>query len=389
MSWVENFLFASKLIHITFMSLNTSQQFYEIIQKSANPLIVFKKDSGGDAIAAGLALAELFKKLGQCAEIVSPGFALPATFHFLNEAGQIKNQLSNAKKFRISLNTDNIKNPTVEHEIIDNKLHIYVMAESGEINANNCRFHDSIYKHDLIIALNTADLESLAELYEDNIDLFFQTPLINIDLSPENEHYGHLNIINITASSVSEIIYDLIEQLDSNLLDEKIATYLLTGMIDRTKSFRVPTITPKSLNIASQLVAAGAERNNIIKNLYQTKSINALKLWGRILLNLKTDSQEKIAWSEINEADFIETETTVNDLSGVIDELILNIPTIEFTALFYQTNNGINCLIKSEKNHNLLEKFSHCQPIGNKNFIQFKPMMPLATIIEQLKQMLN
>lgn len=369
------------------MPLTQHQQFYETIGKSANPLIVFKNNSGGDAIAASLALAELFKKLGQTAEIVSPKFELPPEFGFLNEAARIKNRLANSKKFRISLDANNIKNPTVEHQFEDGKLHIYVLAEEGEISARDCRIHDSIYRHDLIIAVNTADLESLDELYEDNIDLFFQTPLINIDHSPENEHYGHLNIVNITASSASEIIYDLIEEIDSNLLDEKIATYLLTGMIDKTKSFRSPAITPKSLNIASQLLAAGAERSAIIHNLYQTKSVNALKLWGRVLLNLKAESQGKIAWAEINEADFSETNTAPADLSGVIDELIVSIPTVELTALFYRENGQGHCLIKSEKNHNLISRFAEYQPAGNKNFIKFKLNGSGQIIIDKLKQL--
>ncbi|MFH0780095.1 MAG: DHH family phosphoesterase [Parcubacteria group bacterium] len=371
------------------MALTQYQQFYETIGKSNNPLIVFQKEASGDTIAASLALAALFKKLGQTVEIVSPKFELPAAFNFLNEAAQIKNKLTNAKKCRISLDATNLKNPNIEHELLDGKLHIYVMADEGEISAADCRIHDSIYKHDLIIALNTADLESLDELYEDNIDLFFQTPLINIDHSIENAHYGHLNIVNITASSASEIIYDLIDQIDSNLLDEKIATLLLTGMIDKTKSFRSPTITPKSLNIAGQLIAAGAERDAIIKNLYQTKSVNALKLWGHVLLNLKSENEGKIAWAGIDANDFAETNTASADLAGVIDELIISIPTVELTALFYAENGQSFCLVKSEKNHNLISHFAEYQPTGNKNFIKFKLNGSGQIIIDKLKQLVD
>lgn len=370
------------------MSLTQHQQLYEIIQKSNNPLIAFRKDHNGDVIAASLALAELLKKLGRQTEIVSPGFELPHPYKFLPQGEKIKKNLENIRKIVISLDIQDQKYPEIDYRVENEKMHIHLLPQKSNFSKNNISILDDDYKHDLIITLNTPDLESLDHLYSENTDFFFQVPVVNIDHSPENEHYGHLNLINITCSSVSEMLYDFIEHLDASLLDETIATYLLTGMIEKTKSFKIPTVTPKSLNIASQLMAAGAQRDSIVKNLYQRQTVNALRLWGRILLNLKTDDCQKIAWAEITEQDFRETSALPDDLTGVIDELIVSIPTVELTVLFYERNNQKSCLIKSEKNFDLRSHFLKFNPAGNKNLIKFELTVEPAIVINTLKSLI-
>lgn len=370
------------------MSLNQHQQLYEILGQSNNPLIAFKKEPSGDTIAGSLALSQLLKKLGQKPEIISPGFHLPESYRFLPNAHEIGSEFNNLRKLTISLPLHEGNAPKFEQRIENDKFHLDISPGNSHFTKDDLIITDSNYRHDLIITLNTPDLESLEHLYSDNTDFFYNVPIVNLDFSPENEHYGHLNIINITATSISEILYDIIQQIDTNLLDENIATCLLTGMIERTKSFRIPTITPRSLNVASELMAAGAERSSIIKNLYQTKTVNALRLWGRILLNLNTDIYQKIAWAEVTEKDFSDTSTTESDLTGVIEELITNIPTIELSALFYRKGDNLFAIVKSEKGHDLKTVFKDLNPDGIRQLIKFNTPDTAQSILERLKALL-
>ena len=332
-------------------------------------MIIFKEDHNGDVIASSLALAELLKKIGRQAEIVCPNFEVPNTYQFLTGTEKIRPIAEDMRKMMISLKLDEGHKPEVAHHIDSQHLHIHIDGGNTKLTKDNIVINENVFRHDLILVLNTPDLESLGDLYHLNTDFFYSVPLINIDHSPENEHYGHINYINITATSIAEILYDFIEQIDANLLTEEIATYLLTGMVEKTKSFKLPTVTPKSLNIASQLVAAGAERESIIQNLYQRQTVNALKLWGKILLSLQTDNLQKIAWAEITQADFEGSKAIESDLPGVIEELIVSIPSVELSAIFYQTNEIKKCLIKSEKDLNLRQVFQDYHPTGNKTFI--------------------
>ncbi|MDP2766655.1 MAG: hypothetical protein Q8O41_04270, partial [Candidatus Methanoperedens sp.] len=51
------------------------------------------------------------------------------------------------------------------------------------------------FKYDLIIALDTADLESLGQIYDNDTEFFYKTPIINIDHHSENEEFGQINFI--------------------------------------------------------------------------------------------------------------------------------------------------------------------------------------------------
>jgi len=353
------------------MALTQQQQLYETIQKSQSPLITFHKEATGDVVASSLALGQLLKKWNRSPDIIAPQYELPENLKFLEGVDKIKNHENNLKRLVVTLDHPSIKAQHVKSEEHENKLHLIINAEDATFSRENIKITEAPHKYDLIITLNTPDLSSLEKFYENNAELFFHVPIINIDYSPGNEHYGHINLINITATSISEILYDLIDSFDPTLMDEHIATHLLTGMIEKTKSFKIPTITPKSLNIASRLMAAGAERDAIIKNLYQTKSVNTLRLWGKTLLKLETDNRQKIAWAEITEQDFLETRTDEKDLVGVLDELISNIPTVEISIVFFQKGNQLYSLIKSEKGIDLKNYFSSFNPQGPKALIKF------------------
>ena len=366
------------------MALTLDQQFYETVQRSDNPLIVFQKDHNGDAISSSLALAGILEKMGKNAHVVASDFKLPHTYHFLPKAKKINDKLPNSNKIVISLDIDEDKSPQIDYQVEKDKLHIHITPDSSQLTKENINIADNHFNYDLIITVNSPDLESLDHIYSRNTDFFFQVPIINIDHSSENEHYGHLNIVNITASSVAEILHDLIIQIDHQLLDENIATHLLTGMIEKTKSFKIPNVSPKSLNIASRLMALGADRDTIIKNLFQKQTVGALRLWGRVLQSLQTDDLQKLAWSNIKQSDFLETKAMPEDLVGAIEELIVSIPTIELTALFYEKNAEKYCLIKAERDFNLLEKFRDLSPQGNKRFVKIKVLTDPDNILDRL-----
>jgi len=333
------------------MALNTTQQIYESVKQCKRPLITFKKDANIDMLASSLALGLWLKKLDKQAEIVCDGFETPKNLDFL-PLSSIKTELENLRKFVISLDISETKVDKFSYKVADDKLHIFITPKDGGFSKDQVTCNNSNYKYDLIFTLNSPDLESLAKIYENNPDFFFHTPIINICNLPENEYYGQLNCVNLTATSICEILYHLMNEIDPTLIDENIATYLLTGMIDKTKSFRDEKVTPRSLNIASELIACGAEREQIIKSLYQTKSVNTLKLWGIVLNQLKTDEQQKIAWSYVTAENFKQTESSSRDLIEVIDELITSIPTIELTTIFFpnwQWDNQLRC--QSRKRH--------------------------------------
>lgn len=356
------------------MPLNIEQQIYQLLEKSKNILIIFKNNGNADGLASALALGQVLKKFGKNFYLAANDFELLEKFAFLPNASWIRAELPALKKFIIVLNVERTKVEELNYDIQDNKLRIYLTPKNGFFVPEDVSTKDSNFTFDLIFALNAEDLESLGNLYANNTEFFYETPIINIDHHADNEHFGQINHINLIATSTAEIIYSLIEVWDKNLFDEDIATLLLAGIITKTKNFKSLEITPQTLVAASKLIALGGRREEIVTNLYRTKLIPDLKLWGRALARLNISAKNpRLIWSTLTRQDFEKSGARKETLHQVVEEMIATIPEAEVVALFYEDEaQSINILVASyNKNLNVFNMTGDYRPSGSSNKATF------------------
>lgn len=327
------------------MALKQSQQILEAIKRSHRPLICIPSGGGPDAYATALGLAKVLKKLEKKPTIAAADGKAPKNLQFLAGHEDIETNLENLRQFVIELDASKTPVESLRYELKGEKLHIYLSPKKGFWDNKDVRAHSSAYRFDLIICVGSPDYESCAHLYSENPDFFFQTPIVNIDHTPENEHYGQMNVVDLTANACGEVCFDLIESIEPDLIDEEIATAFLTGMIAKTKSFKTQNVTPKTLQTASKLIAKGAKRDDIVQRLYRTRSVQTLRLWGRALARLKVDEQAKIVWTLLSKQDFMHAGAKEEDLPDVIDELIASSPDARVVVLLYENQKGNICVI--------------------------------------------
>jgi len=391
--------------------LTQNQQIFEQIKKAKNILITFGRNWEGDSVASALALFLFLKKLNKEVEIAAekpeqktPTLkAPPKLFSFLPAWPEIKNKIENLRKFIISLDITNAKVSQIKYKVEADTLNFIVSPREGFFTHDDISSSSSGFKYDLIITLDTPDLESLGKIYDNDTEFFYKTPIINIDHRSDNEEFGQINFVELTAVSTSEILFSLFDNYSRDLIDEDIATCLLTGIISKTKSFKTPNITPHVLLITSQLISMGARREEIVNKLYRSRSINVLKLWGRILARLSSTLDNKLIWSVLTQEDFIKTESSEEDLNDVIDELIVSIPQAKIIAIIYEkiptvekTDKIIpltNVAIYSVKNINSVDLIKEYNPIGTKRLAQATIKKGVQEtekeIIELIKNKLN
>jgi nanoRNase/pAp phosphatase (c-di-AMP/oligoRNAs hydrolase) len=375
------------------MSQEIHNQIKQLIDKSKRILITTSQRFSGDGLSSCLALAHVLKKLNKQSEIIIEAFNVPAEFKFLPGVEVVNGEVKKLKKYLITLDISQTGLDELAYDIEEGNLRIHLAPKRGVFNANDLKFQTSEFSFDLIFIMGAQDLESLGSLYDNHRDLFYKIPVINIDNSPQNDNYGHLNLIDLTATSTTEIIYELIKNWSINLFDDKIATCLLTGMISATRSFKTENVSPKSLTVASELMRYGANRQEIINRLYQTKTIPTLKLWGKILTRLQSLPEKKLLWSKLDPHDFTETGASPLQIQGVVDELIAANPAVETIALFYQTDfNLTRVIIHSQGLKNSLNLVRKYLPSGNKDNAYFSLNKGLeqteTEVIEHLKTQL-
>ena len=315
------------------MALSVYQQIFKSIERSRSILITFRQHWSVDSVASALALASVLRKMDKPHTIAASGFGTPVHLSFLAGIEKIKPGLEAMRKFLISLSLHGTEVEEFTYDIVDEKLVISITPRRGFFSPEDVSTGSSSWRHDLIVVLGAPDLESLGNLYTENTEFFYKTPTINIDHTPHNEHFGSINMVEITSAATSEIIAHILNSWDSKLMNEEVATSLLTGITAETESFRLPSVTPQTLALSSQLVSLGAKRELIVNNLYRTKTVGALKLWGRTLARLKNDALAQLAWSVIPKTDFERSGGSIEDLAGVMDELMAAIPKMKLTLL--------------------------------------------------------
>src|SRR3989339_1703406 len=354
------------------MPKQAPRQIKELINQSGKVLIVTKKQFSGDGLASALALLLIMTKFNKNAEIIVDGFKLPGNLSFLPRAAEVKAAAGKLKKFIINLDISQTGLEDLSYDVEGHNLRIHLSPKQGVFTPDDLSLQASEFAYDLILAIDAPQLENLGKIYDHHRDLFYKIPVINLDHNPANDQYGHLNLVDITASSVAEIIYGLLKDWDGEIMDKDIATCLLTGIISKTKSFKTSGVSPEVLNIASELIKLGANRKEIVAQLFQTKTIATLKLWGKILSRLQASPDHRLVWSRLDLHDFTESGASEKDITGVVSELITNNPLAEIIVLFYQTApEQTKVLLHTESTLNALALVRQFSPEGDNDDASF------------------
>lgn len=213
--------------------MNNFEEITKVVQMNNNFLITSHMNLDGDGIGSELAFYFILKKLNKNPIILNQD-RLPKIYDFLPGSNKVRH---------------------LEDNCIDPK---------------------SI---DVGIVLDCSNIKRIGKTYEifKNIET-----VINIDHHNSNENYGDLNYIDSSASSVGEIIYEFINFIDSDLLDDKISTSLYTAIITDTGSFRYSNVSSKTFKVAADLTSYKIKPHLIADNIYNKNTYTGLKLLGKL-----------------------------------------------------------------------------------------------------------
>jgi nanoRNase/pAp phosphatase (c-di-AMP/oligoRNAs hydrolase) len=348
------------------MALAPHEQLTEAIKRCRSAAVILPSPANLDALGSGLALARFIEAKGKPAEVISAGFAPEPHLAFLPGIERVQPTLRASRELTISLPLSGDLRD-LRHEVIDGQLKITVTPAEGNIDASGLATSAGEWRHDLAILVCAHELAEIGPLLADHRRFFEETPIFNIDSHPDNRGYGTVNVVDLRASATAELIAGLIENLEPKIMDADTATCLLAGIISETKSFRAPKVTPRTLESAGRLVAAGARREQIVEAIFRTRPIEALRLWGRVLARLKTDRENRLVWSVLSREDFVRAGADEAHLPDVIDELISRTPDAEVICLLHEhplQADAVCALVSAERGWNALDLAAKWQPTG-------------------------
>ncbi len=356
--------------------INLEKQIFKQIEKANDILIIFLDNKDGDSLAASLGLLIFLKNIGKKVAIVSANGSQENSTNYKNNLNflpffkKIESELSNLRRFIVSLNIKNAKISQIKYSLDEDKLNFIISPASGWFSAEDISSRADEFKHDLIITVGVNDLEFLGEIYDTNVEFFYKTTIINIDNVAANEDFGQINFVDLNSVTNSEVIYYLLKNYEAKQISEDVATCLLAGIIKKTKNFKSGNLSPKTLLASSELIALGARREEIVKNLFYSKSISSLKLWGEVLKYLKSENNGEFLWSKIGPEYLAEFSPESESLEEIIDELISSLPKAKVFVLLTKKEEKINIKAFSLKAVNCLSLLKDYNGKGNYFFAE-------------------
>lgn len=337
------------------MNQQDRDQIINLINKSQKILLLTHAKADCDGLGSMISMYLALKALGK--EVVAAtNDPAPEALSFLPSINIVQNSIS-SNNFVIQLDITKTPLSKIKYNMNDDhsKVNIIITPKEGTFSQEDLSFEKGDATFDLIMTFDTGNLEHLGPIYDQNSEMFFSTPLINIDHHASNTDYGQVNYVDMVAASTTEVLLDLLQEMErhfeKSFINEDVATLLLAGLITDTGSFQHANTSPRAMEVAAKLLDYGARQQEIIKNIYKTKKLSTLKLWGTVLSKVETDPIHRLVWSSISQKDLSETGASAEESEGIIDELLSNAPGAEIIMLFkYHEEGYLSASMRSTTN---------------------------------------
>ena len=144
--------------------------------------------------------------------------------------------------------------------------------------------------------------------------------IVDVDHHHDNTRFGSVNLVVADASSTAEIVRDLLRALDV-ALTPSIAEALYIGLVTDTGRFQYSNTTPAALQLAAELVEAGADVQTIFQHVYENVKFAKLKLVARALEHARQLEGGRLVISYLLRSDFAESGAEEPYSEGIIDYL--------------------------------------------------------------------
>ena len=143
---------------------------------------------------------------------------------------------------------------------------------------------------------------------------------IAIDHHQGPADFASVNLVDDGAAAAGMLVWDFIEQAGIERTPD-IATCCYTALVTDTGRFQFQNADPDALKAAASMAEAGASPSEISRQVYQRRSMAALKLNSLVIdrMNLICDGRAVISW--VREKDFAELGATKDDGESLIDTI--------------------------------------------------------------------
>jgi bifunctional oligoribonuclease and PAP phosphatase NrnA len=209
--------------------------------------------------------------------------------------------------------------------------------KNAEILINQC---------DMVFCLDFSSLKRINELGEMVGRSSAKKVLIDHHLEPET--FADFEQWDVAAASTAELVFKLICEIgDEHLVDADIANCLYAGLMTDTGGFRHPNTTYNVFKTAASLVQRGADPSGVSKLIYDTNTIERLRLMGFVLHEkLNVLPQYRTAYITLSSEELKKFGSQTGDTEGLVN-FGLSIKGIKLSVLISDRRENIKLSLRS------------------------------------------
>lgn len=176
---------------------------------------------------------------------------------------------------------------------------------------------------DLVIALDASDLYRFGQLYQEHQAFLARTPVLNIDHHLGQGGCGQVNIVDTSAASTTELLV-LFQQQAELPLPTEAALCLLTGLMTDTGSFQFTNTTPRTMEVAAELLRHGATNEIIAQSIFRERTLPQARFQATIIEQARTACEGRLIWSWATNETLAKTGALANEddnASGLLRDI--------------------------------------------------------------------
>lgn len=224
-----------------------------------------------------------------------------------------------------------------------------------------------VSESDIIFCLDFSSLKRINDLGEMVEKAKAKKVLIDHHLEPEN--FADFVQWDSTAASTAELVYSLIDQLgDVNRVDADIANCLYAGVMTDTGGFRHSNTTKKVFKTAAALVEHGANPAMVSKLIYDTNTLERMRLMGFVLYEkLNVLPEYRTAYIALRTEDLRKFSSQTGDTEGLVN-FGLSVKGVRLAVLISERKENIKLSFRSLGNFSVNDfARKHFEGGGHKN----------------------
>lgn len=239
------------------------KEITERVKGAQNVLVALSKDPNVDEVSAALGLTLMLDKVGKKVTAIYSG-GTPDVLKFLRPEETFSADTNALQDFIIALDKD--KADHLRYKVDGEYVKVFITPYREAISEDDLEYSYGEFNVDLIIALDVAEEGELDGALVEYGRIMHDAGVVNVT-TQEGGKFGDTEWCNPKASSVSEMIAEMGVELGEDAFEKNSATALLTGIVAMTERFANDKTTPETMNIASKLMAAGADQSLVAENI--------------------------------------------------------------------------------------------------------------------------